>query len=205
MIDDWGGQDEEIWRRFVGREAMIRTQTDGRTVLDLMNDNGWYPEFADRDPQARISRITEYLRPKVGHQHPFGEPPREVFDLETGEVKGLGSPQLYIFADCEKLIEYLPQYRWKPQRSNFTEEDTAEKPRKKDDHNIDCLGHILVAFDEELPESDTVNLHTAVGRFNSYAEQSEARELEEHFLREIEEAQENSPYSGANRGLRIAS
>ena len=202
-IDDWGGQDEEIERRLVGREALIRSQTDGRTVLDLMNDNGWYPEFADRDPSARISRITEYLRPKKGHQHPFGDPPLPVYSLkDPDKVIGQGAPRLYVFEDCDKLLEYLPQYRWKPQRTNFTEEDSAEKPRKKDDHNIDNLGHILVAFDDELPSEAVSNFHEAVARFNSHAERAEAKELDEHFAAELALAAENAPYSGNNRTLK---
>jgi len=202
MMDDWGGPNEDIYRRLVGREAMIRTQTDGRTVLDLMHDNGWYSEFADRDPGARISRITEYLRPTLSHRHPFRGDQMEVFDRETGEVKGLGAPRLYIFSNCTKLLEYLPQYRWKPQRSNFTEEDSAEKPRKKDDHNVDNLGHILVALDDELPDIQaTQNYHDAVGRLNNLAQYNESRELDEHFKAALAEAASHSPYTGNDPDL----
>ena len=132
--DDWGGPYEQVARRLIGPEALQRAQTDGRSVLDLYEDFGIYPELADKAPAARISTITSHLRPRTDHRNPFnGTTP---------------APQLYIFSDCEKLIEYLPQYRWKPQRQNFTEEEPPEKPRKKDDHNIDCLGHILLAMDE---------------------------------------------------------
>jgi len=82
------------------------------------------------------------------------------------------------------MREYLPQYRWKPQRTNFTEEDSAEKPRKKDDHNIDCLGHILVAMDE-LPDPEVANRSRT-------AADLEAAELDAHFDRELELAVERS-------------
>ena len=163
--NDWGGPEEEVYRRLVGPEARIRSQSDGRSVLDLLHENGIYPEFSDRDPSARISRITEYLRPKVGHAHPLG--------VDRPE----GAPRLYIFGDCEKMIEYLPQYRWKPQRTNFTEEDPPERPRKKDDHNIDCLGHILVALDDEPEIPDIRRPRTAA--------QIEAAELDQHFEEEL--------------------
>jgi phage terminase large subunit len=136
---DYGGPNEKIHRRLIGLEANQRSQRDGKTVLSKWNEFGIYPEFADRDPSARISSITEYLRPKPGNRDPW-----------TGAD---ASPRLRIFADCEKLQEYLPQYRWKPQRTNYSEEEPAEKPRKKDDHNIDNLGHMLLAFDG-LPELD---------------------------------------------------
>jgi hypothetical protein len=188
--DDWGGPDEEIFRRLVGPESRIRSTTDGKSVYDLLGENGLYPEFSDRDPAARISRITEYLRPTAGHVYPFRS-------LEKPGAEG--APRLYIFRDEEavpKLREYLPQYRWKPQRTNFTEEDSAEKPRKKDDHNIDCLGHILVAVDE-LPDPQVEN------RRRSPAD-AEAAELDAHFDAELELAVERSIARGYRPG-RVAS
>jgi hypothetical protein len=100
------------------------------------------------------------------------------------------------------MVRYLPQYRWKPQRSNFTEEDSAERPRKKDDHNIDNLGHILVAMDEELPDASVSAFQEAVGIVNTSAAKAEARELDEHFETELMMATAMSPYSGPNRSLR---
>lgn len=187
--DDWGGPDEEIFRRLVGPEARIRSQTDGKSVYDLLAENGLYPEFSDRDPAARISRITEFLRPKAGHVHP----------LRHVEGESAGSPRLYIFRDPDavpRLREYLPQYRWKPQRTNFSEEDSPEKPRKKDDHNIDCLGHILVAMDD-LPDPPVANRRRGPAA-------AEAAELDEHFDRELELAAERSIARGYRPG-RVAS
>lgn len=130
--DDWGGPEEIIpdAHRWIGPESQQRAQTDGRTVLDLWYDEGFFPQIADRDPSARISAISKGLTGDAGSRHPA-----------TGAVP---SPRLYVFGTCGWMQRYLPQYRWRPQRVNYTEEDSAEKPRKKDDHNIDCLGHILL-------------------------------------------------------------
>jgi hypothetical protein len=87
-----------------------------------------------------------------------------------------------VFSDCEKLIDYLPQYRWRPQRTNFTEEDAPEAPRKKDDHNIDNLGHILVAMGDSTPEVPD----------NSKPISPEQRELDEHFEAELATATERA-------------
>lgn len=141
---DWGGPNERIARRLIGLEANQRSQRDGKTVVSKWHECGVFPEFADRDPSARISSITEHLRPKPGNHNPW-----------TGADP---SPRLFVFSECEKLQEYLPQYRWRPQRTNYTEEEPPEKPRKKDDHNIDCLGHILLAFDG-LPELEPDSEH----------------------------------------------
>ena len=191
-MNDWGGPEEEITRRFIGPEARIRSQTDGRSVLDLYHENGIYPEISDRDPSARISRITEYLRCKPGHLHPFGDVVTTQQATPSGEVREVpGAPRLYVFADCHKLQEYLPQYRWRPQRTNFTEEDAPETPRKKDDHNIDCLGHILVAFDD-LPE--VANTRAASTRTR------EQEFIEEHFERELTRASAAAALRGYRPG-----
>jgi len=175
--EDVGGPEEEIEVRLIGPEARQRSQTTGQSVLDLYQECEIFPELADRDPAARISRITEYLRPRDGHVYPFrGVEPPEGYES--------GAPRLYVFSTCEKLTEYLPQYRWKPQRANFTEEEAPEKPRKKDDHNIDNLGHILVAIND-LPEVEGTPA----------IPDAEQRMVAEHFRRELELAAENAPIS----------
>lgn len=180
---DWGGPDEGSLDivRLIGPEAQQRSQTDGRTVKGVFEEEGVDDlEIADRDPVARISRITQRLRPQPGHMAPQWCVPSGAGDGGDEEVRG--APQLYVFNTCEKLIEYIPQYRWRPQRTNFAEEDAPEKPRKKDDHNIDCLGHILVAMGDSLPEvADNTRVLSA-----------EERYFEEHFERELELAAQRS-------------
>jgi hypothetical protein len=137
-------------------------------------------EIADRDPNARISRITGRLRPKLGHVHPDG-----YVDDQTSDYSS-GAPTLYVFRDCGKLVDYIPQYRWRPQRTNFTEEDAPEVPRKKDDHNIDNLGHILVAMGDSTPEVPD----------NSKPLSAEQRELDEHFESELRRATVRAAHNG---------
>jgi hypothetical protein len=176
---DWGGPDEEIFVRLIGPESQQRSQTDGRTVRGVFEEEGVDDlEVADRDPIARISRITSVLRPSAGHARPDWA--RGLSDDQWGvDVDGasdeMPAPRLYIFRNCEKLIEYLPQYRWRPQRTNFSEEQPAEAPRKKDDHNIDCLGHILVSAGDSDPEVPD----------NTKVRDPWAAEVDEHFEREL--------------------
>lgn len=140
--DDFGGPDERIDRHLIGPESQQRAQSTGKSVLDIFNEYGRYPELSDKNPSARISKITEFLRPNEQWVNPW--------TLESP------SPKLFIFDTCDKLKQYLPQYRWRPQRTNYAEEDSPEQPRKKDDHNIDNLGHILLAF-QGLPEPPNAN------------------------------------------------
>jgi len=166
---DWGGPSEAIYRRLIGPEAKQRSQTEGKSVQTKFSEFGLSFETADNEPGSRISTITEYLRPRSGHSHPW-----------SGTAP---APRIYIFADCDKMQEYLPQYRWRPQRTNFTEEDAPEKPRKKDDHNIDNLGHLLLAMDElPVPEHSQED-HRSWERkaledhFNEQVRRSETRVL----------------------------
>jgi len=171
--DDWGGPNEHIWRRLIGPESQQRSQTDGKTVLDVFNEHGVYPEIADRDPSARILKITENLRSRTGHRNPFsGEEP---------------SPRFFIFADCTKMQTYLSQYRWKPQRANYSEEDSPEKPRKKDDHNVDNAGHILLAMDKQVYEA-------APDRRDESSEKRVKRELEEEAFAEAQRQKSGEQY-----------
>jgi hypothetical protein len=202
--NDIGGPDEEIYRDFIGPEAKQRAQTDGRSVYELFSEFGITPEFSDKDPVARISRITEYLRPR-DTEFPLDTPTlgrtngSSVGAPHTYDVKPGFAPRLYFFQNCTvpaldsdpapgedgyecKILEYLPQYRWKPQRTNFTEEDSPEAPRKKDDHNIDNLGHILVAMDD-LP----------IVEGSGPRETREQQYFREHFERAVEEAATKRP------------
>jgi len=170
--DDIGGPEEDIFRRLIGPESKQRSQRDGKSVLEMFYDCGLYPEPSDRNPGARIQAITQALRPRTGHLHPLGF------------VDG-AAPSLYVFDTCFKLKEYLPQYRWKPQRTNFTEEQPAEEVRKKDDHNIDNLGHILLAI-SDLP---SVEGDPEIPR-------PQRSELDEHFERELSRAARRNPLRG---------
>ncbi len=184
---DWGGPDEEIFVRLIGRESQQRAQTDGRSVYEIYAEEGMDDlELADRDPIARINRITQRLRPKVGHVRPqwaYG-------DADEEGITGDGAPSLYVFRGCEYTIEHLPQYRWRPVRTNFTEETPAEKPRKKDDHTIDNLGHILVAIGDSDPSVPS----------NSVVVDPDERYADEHFERALAAAAERQPVSGVRPG-----
>jgi hypothetical protein len=104
-----------------------------RSVIDEYWDYGIYTIPSDRHKIARVNRVAEWLRRDLAWPHPRT---RETNDEE-------GWPRLYIFRNCVNLIEHVPQYRWKPQPPTNTE-DAKEEPLKKDDHDVDALGYILM-------------------------------------------------------------
>lgn len=172
---DIGGPYETITRRLIGPESQQRAQTDGKSVYDLFQEFGVFFDLADRDPIARIHTISDHLRPKTGHLHPI-----------TRDDPG---PRLYVFRSCRKLQEYLPQYRWKPQRPSISDEDELEKPRKKDDHNIDNLGHILLDMAQQPAYADNLERHNPVEL------------LDQHFLAAVEAARTPYGTSSSDDGI----
>ena len=171
-VSDWGGPQEDVTARLIGPESRQRSQTDGRSVYDVYLEEGIDGlELADRDPIARINRVTSRLRPGDGHLHPLG--------LLDGDA-----PSLYFFNTLDYTLEHFPQYRWKPQRTNFSEESPAERPRKKDDHTVDNLGHILMAIGDSSPDVPE----------NSSPLLAEQRIMDEHFERELAAAASRGPH-----------
>jgi phage terminase large subunit len=180
-LPDFGGPNEEIYVRLIGPEAQQRQQTDGRTVRGVFEEEGVDCELADKDPLARINRISARLRPIPDHDHPLGEDPVPVYGND-GELKGYGAPTFYVFETCEYTREQLPQYRWRPVRMNFAEEDAPERPRKKDDHTVDNIGHIFLSMGDSLPDVPE----------NSRPKSPEEQFIEDHFEAEFERAVERT-------------
>lgn len=104
----------------------------GRSVIDEYWDYGIITMPSDRHKIARVNRVAEWLFLDPEVPHPL-----------TGETRPEGWPRLYIFRNCVNLTEHVPQYKWKPQ-SMMKDEDGKEEPLKKDDHDVDALGYILM-------------------------------------------------------------
>jgi phage terminase large subunit len=182
--DDFGGPDEELEVRLIGPESQQRAQTDGRTVRGVYEEEGIETELADKDPLARINRISARLRPQPGHDNPNSDELYECFDHD-GNVIGHGAPSLYFFKSCEYSIENFPQYRWRPTRTTYLDEQGPEKPRKRDDHTVDNVGHILVSMGDSEPDVPE----------NSRPRNREERFFEDHFNEELAIAAASSePY-----------
>lgn len=115
-----------------------------RSVIDEYWDYGIYTIPSDRHKIARVNRVAEWLRLDANHPHPlsgeYAEEPEDPMD-------DYGWPRIYIFSNCYNLIEHVPQYKWKPQPATATE-DAKEEPLKKDDHDVDALGYILMTRPE---------------------------------------------------------
>lgn len=103
-----------------------------RSVIDEYYDHGIPVIPSDRHKIARVARVAEWLTLDPDVPHPI-----------TGEKREEGWPRLYLFNTCTQLAEHIPGYRYKPQPPN-SPEDAKEEPLKKDDHDVDALGYILM-------------------------------------------------------------
>lgn len=119
----------------------------GRSVIDEYWDYGIYTMPSDRHKPARINRVAEWLRLKPLWPHyrsgEIAPVPDDWDDYDDDHKPDYGYPHLYIFQNCVNLIEHVPQYKWKP-KPPTQEEDAKEEPLKKDDHDVDALGYILM-------------------------------------------------------------
>jgi len=116
----------------IDASAAQQDPNTGRSVIDEYWDHGIVTIPSDRHVIARINRVGEWLRLDKDHMHPV-----------LGETREEGWPRLYIFKNCTNLIEHIQQYQWKRKPPN-QEEDAKEKPREKDDHDVDALGYGLM-------------------------------------------------------------
>ena len=86
-------------------------------------------KFANNDVSAGIARMHRYLYMNPDRIHPI--------------TKKKGSPHLFFFSNLEHTIEELENYKWK-KISQTSEDDPEEKPRKKDDHLMDCIRYFVM-------------------------------------------------------------
>ena len=116
----------------IDASAAQQDPNTGRSVIDEYWDYGIITVPSDRHVIARINRVAEWLRLDPTHPHPL-----------TGETRPEGWPRLYIFRNCVHLIEHIQQYQWK-RKPPTQETDAKEEPLKKDDHDVDALGYVLM-------------------------------------------------------------
>lgn len=130
----------------IDASAAQQDPNTGKSVIDEYWDHGIVTVPSDRHVPARINRIAEWLMMDPNHPHPM-----------TGETRDEGWPKMYIFQNCTHLIEHIGQYQWKKQPPTV-DADAKEKPREKDDHDVDAVGYILMSRPHPsapLPKDDS--------------------------------------------------
>lgn len=110
------------------------------SVADEYSDAGINTIAAQNEVLAGINRVKEYLRVDPTRYHPF---------LEADGEPLMGAPRLFIFPNCEQLIEEIGQYRWKAYSgkmlANTDRDDIKEAPVKRKDHAVDDLRYAIMS------------------------------------------------------------
>lgn len=119
------------------------------SVADEYLEAGIPTIAGQNDVIAGINRVKEYFKIDDSRYHPF---------LRTDEGEPLtGSPRLFIFPNCENLIEEIAQYKWKTYAGSATgnpDRDTIkEAPVKRKDHAVDALRYLIMS----RPQSPTTS------------------------------------------------
>lgn len=111
------------------------------SVADEYLDAGISTIAAQNDVRAGINRVKEYMKIDPTRYHPF------LRDAEGDPL--MGSPRLFIFPQCENLIEEIQQYRWKTYTgkmlANIDRDDPKEAPVKRKDHSVDALRYGIMS------------------------------------------------------------
>jgi phage terminase large subunit len=111
------------------------------SIADEYMDAGIPTIAAQTDVLAGINRVKEYMLINPERYHPF------LKDADGESVKG--APQVFIFPNCENLIEEIPQYKWKSYSGtalgNPDRDEIKEAPRKRNDHAVDCLRYGIMS------------------------------------------------------------
>lgn len=111
------------------------------SVADEYLDAGIPTIAAQNDVIAGINRVKEYMKIDSSRYHAFLKDP-------DGDPI-MGAPRLYIFPQCENLIEEIAQYKWKSysgmQVGNPDRDDVKEAPVKRRDHAVDALRYGIMS------------------------------------------------------------
>ena len=99
--------------------------------------------YANNDVNAGIARMHKYLRVDPKRLHPI--------------TKQLGAPRVFIMDNCPILADEWEAYKWK-KISTTSENDPEEKPRKKDDHNLDGARYIIMS----RPDISIASVHRKI-------------------------------------------
>lgn len=111
------------------------------SVADEYMDAGIPTIAGQNDVIASINRVKEYLRIDPTRYHPF------LKDADGDSL--MGSPRLFIFQQCENMIEEMAQYKWKNYTGmsvgNPDRDEIKEAPVKRRDHAVDDLRYAIMS------------------------------------------------------------
>ncbi len=116
-----------VVRKLIEPAAFIEDQHTQRSLASKLADNGLVYMEASKMREASDRRIEDALK------------------YEQKMDYMVRAPEIYIFESCRRTIFEFEHYRWDDYTGvNADKHNKKEKKVDKDDHEIECLGRILI-------------------------------------------------------------
>ncbi len=115
---------------------------EGKTIWDEYNELGIFGLTPDKDIQAGVNMVKQYL--KADPERPF---PR--WHPRAGQM---GSPKLFIVQSaCPNLVNEMQTYQWEETKEG-SERNHQEKPKKWNDHACDASRYLILALGNRMAD-----------------------------------------------------
>lgn len=114
---------QKIKRTIIDWAARATEQTSGYSVKGLFAKHGIYTSLGKKDLRAGVLKVQEALKP----------------NLVTKK------PTLRVFENCPCTIKEFLSYVWDDYKHAEYGINKKEKPKKKDDHLLDCIRYLVLA------------------------------------------------------------
>ncbi len=113
---------------------------DGKTIWDEYMEQGIYGLKPDKDVNAGINMVKQYLKTD----------PQRAYPKWHSRAGQFGSPKLFIVRNtCTNLINEMQTYQWEETKE---EQAHQEKPKKWNDHGCDGLRYLCMAVGKNMAE-----------------------------------------------------
>ena len=106
---------------------------DGKTIWEEYREHGIYGLNPDKDVNAGINMVKQYLKPDPERLYPEWHP-------RAGQR---GAPKLFIVSSrCVNLINEMQTYQWEETKEEHAHQ---ERPKKWNDHACDSTRYLIMA------------------------------------------------------------
>lgn len=113
---------------------------EGKTIWDDYFDKGIFGLNPDKDVNAGINMVKQYLKADPLRPYPKWHP-------KAGQM---GSPRLFIVRSaCPNLVNEMQTYQWEETKDGV-EKNHQEKPKKWNDHATDAERYIIQALGTQM-------------------------------------------------------
>ena len=111
---------------------------DGKTIWDEYSEQGVFGLNPDKDVNAGINMVKQYLKPDPLRAFPGWHP-------MAGRS---GSPKLFVVRSaCPNLVNEYQTYQWEETKEEHSHQ---EKPRKWNDHACDSSRYLIMAVGKQM-------------------------------------------------------